>query len=372
MRGILALAASTVLAFSVGSCSIPLALDWVQVEYDARCSSADLVPASKKVLKGHRIMAEANPLRTGYDFAGWHKEAWCATPWNFDADTVEADTVLYAKWESSAPPSPGQVYSLEFGHASGHNDVCAPMAAPAGGTLFSVWTKSPKILSPSGMDGLVRGNMIVYTLTGENWKLNALVGNVYEYAGKGASYNANYMINAGAVDYVVYQTLERDVLPFETVNDWVWVAWQVVVNADGTITLRQWLKFGMTGKVFAAGPYDPTYTTMSGEEIVAVPGWKAGEAKTFQIGYDNTYSNDWRISNSYLCHARMEARSTRPTLGELEAIAAADAPDPGAWGDWELRWINGAPDLSDRSGNGRHLSVDDGGTLYQGPLSPVF
>ncbi len=372
MRKILAYALAIALSVSLGSCSMPLALNWVQVEFDARCSTAAGVPASKKVLKGHRINAEANPLREGYGFGGWFKETWCSTEWNFEEDTVQADTVLFAKWESAEPPSPGQVYSLEFGHSSGHNDVCEPMEAPAGGTLFSVWTKSPKILSPSGQNALVRGNMIVYTLNGENWKLNALVGNVYEYAGKGASYNANYMINVGAVDYVVYQTLERDALPFAAVNDWVWVAWQVVVNEDGSITLRQWLKFGMDGKVFAASRYDPTYTTMSGEEIVKVPGWKAGDAKTFEIGYDNTFSNDWRIPNSYLCHARMEARSSKPTLDELEAIAAANAPDPGAWGDWELRWSNGAPDLSDRSGNGRHLAVRSGGTLHQGPLSPVF
>jgi hypothetical protein len=246
------------------------------------------------------------------------------------------------------------------------------MAAPAGGTLFSVWTKDPKILSPSGKSGLVRGNMIVYTLSGDNWSLVALVGNVFEYAGKGASYNANYMINVGVGDYDVYQTLERDAMPWSAVNDWVWAAWQVVVNSNGTITLRQWLKFGLSGKVFAAGPYDRTYTTMTGEDTVSVSGWRASDAKTFQIGYDNTSSNDWHVPNSYLCHARMQARSSKPTLAELEDIAKADAPDAKAWGDWELSWVNGAPNLSDRSGNGHNLSIQSGGTLHQGPLSPIF
>jgi uncharacterized repeat protein (TIGR02543 family) len=37
-------------------------------------------------------------VRPGYWFEGWHKEAACENPWDFDFDTVTAHTTLYAKW----------------------------------------------------------------------------------------------------------------------------------------------------------------------------------------------------------------------------------------------------------------------------------
>lgn len=50
-----------------------------------------------------------NPVRDGYVFDGWYKEAECLTPWNFDTDVVSLqydengiynynETRLYAKW----------------------------------------------------------------------------------------------------------------------------------------------------------------------------------------------------------------------------------------------------------------------------------
>lgn len=39
-----------------------------------------------------------DPVRDGYDFAGWFKEEECLNEWNFDEDIVEEDITLYAKW----------------------------------------------------------------------------------------------------------------------------------------------------------------------------------------------------------------------------------------------------------------------------------
>ena len=273
----------------------------------------------------------------------------------------------------------GEFSSREFGHTGdGGVDYSEWVDAPKGGTLFSVWTKVPDTLQVPAVSGTkLRGNMIVYSLKGDSWVLRAQVGNIDGFTsghplGEGGVYNANIMIDIGGDVCVFYDPAHR---PLPCLKDWIWAAWQVIVNDDRSITFRQWLKFGLEGEVFPAANQTGTGglpLPKPGEDRVFF-GAQPSDAVSFQVGYNNYYENVVNhIPNSYLCHARMEARSTRPTLGELEAIAAADAPDPGAWGDWELRWISGAPDLSDRSGNGRHLSVDDGGTLYQGPLSPVF
>lgn len=68
----------------------------------------------------------------------------------------------------------------------------------------------------------------------------------------------------------------------------------------------------------------------------------------------------------------MEATNATPTLAHLDQIARATAADTTAWGDYELTWINGGPNLKDRSGHARDLSIDTAGTLYQGPAGPAF
>ena len=41
---------------------------------------------------------ETAPTLEGYTFGGWYKEAACTTLFDFDTDTVEEATTLYAKW----------------------------------------------------------------------------------------------------------------------------------------------------------------------------------------------------------------------------------------------------------------------------------
>ncbi len=53
-----------------------------------------------------KAMAPANPTKEGYDFGGWYKEAECANAWDFETDTVAADTTLYAKWTKVEEPEP--------------------------------------------------------------------------------------------------------------------------------------------------------------------------------------------------------------------------------------------------------------------------
>ncbi|MDM5331620.1 S8 family serine peptidase [Neobacillus sp. CF12] len=44
------------------------------------------------------INAPTAPIRSGYAFLGWYKDAEGKTAWNFASDKVSGDTILYAKW----------------------------------------------------------------------------------------------------------------------------------------------------------------------------------------------------------------------------------------------------------------------------------
>ena len=46
------------------------------------------------------IIAPTAPIKTGYTFGGWYKEAGCLNAWNFITDTVTSDTTLYCKMDS--------------------------------------------------------------------------------------------------------------------------------------------------------------------------------------------------------------------------------------------------------------------------------
>ena len=270
---------------------------------------------------------------------------------------------------SSTAPSPST--SIEFGRTQWGTDYATRQDAPAGGALFSIWTKIP---DPGSSYPWSRGNMDVYLLIGANWYFRGIVGNSGANSSTDARYNANTMLfgNNGKVgndggtwasDYSYYESGWGH--PEAPYRDWVWVAWQIIVNSD-SFTIRQWLKFGVNGAVFAAGESTPTFAAVrillvqNGWTQAAANAWTPTDAKSFQVG----------SGNGYLTRARMMARNTLPTLAELDAMARNSVADTSAWADYPLAWANGVANLLDRSGKGRNLSLAKGGTLYQGPAGP--
>jgi hypothetical protein len=279
---------------------------------------------------------------------------------------------------AGSPAAPAQqITSLEFGHTTSHNDYCAPTTLPedfGNGFLFTVWTRITNIITT----GTHRGNQNILRITGANWELICLDGNLSVFDSGYARYNSNFMLGSGngwIGDFCTYYSSEAEQIPLSAANGWVWVAWQVVLNSDKTMTLRQWIKFGFDGTVYPAGYWNDT--DVPGEETVAagttsVEGWdipadfSPGPFTSFRIGDDNTWSGDNTPSSSWICLARLYALSSKPTIQELDTIAMNTAADTSAWGDWALCWRNGAADISDRSGNGHHLTMQEGGELTEG------
>ena len=50
---------------------------------------------------GSKVSKPSDPTAAGYTFGGWYRETGCTNEWNFDTDTVTANTTLYAKWTAT-------------------------------------------------------------------------------------------------------------------------------------------------------------------------------------------------------------------------------------------------------------------------------
>lgn len=53
---------------------------------------------SQKVPYGERINRPVDPIREGYEFAGWYKDIHLTDEWNFESDYVQGNMTLYARW----------------------------------------------------------------------------------------------------------------------------------------------------------------------------------------------------------------------------------------------------------------------------------
>ncbi len=57
--------------------------------------------ASQTVYDGDKVVKPADPVKKGCIFDGWYADLELVKAWQFDKDTVTADTVLYAKWKAA-------------------------------------------------------------------------------------------------------------------------------------------------------------------------------------------------------------------------------------------------------------------------------
>ncbi|MBR3308138.1 MAG: InlB B-repeat-containing protein [Lachnospiraceae bacterium] len=123
-----------------GYCVVSFDLNGVSVSGNA--------PENKGVKEGNTVKAPAAPTAEGYTFDGWYKEKECTNAWDFDTDTVTADTRLYAKWTKIAGAC---IVSFDLNDVSGtapeaksvakDGKVTEPTAPVAEGYTFDGWYK---------------------------------------------------------------------------------------------------------------------------------------------------------------------------------------------------------------------------------------
>jgi uncharacterized repeat protein (TIGR02543 family) len=83
--------------------SVTLYARWTAVEAGQKVVSFDAqggspAPEARAVNSGATITKPSDPVKTGYVFAGWFASLSTETAWNFAADTVTENIILYAKW----------------------------------------------------------------------------------------------------------------------------------------------------------------------------------------------------------------------------------------------------------------------------------
>lgn len=96
---------------------------WTQITHEVTFQTNGGSAVEKlTVADGSKLTRPTDPTRAGYTFGGWYKEADCLTTWNFNSDTVTADTTLYAKWNIKefdlAAPSGQMLHYLVLGQTT--------------------------------------------------------------------------------------------------------------------------------------------------------------------------------------------------------------------------------------------------------------
>lgn len=67
----------------------------------------------RSVRSGSLIEEPTQPVAAGYRFTGWYKDFACTKAWNFDVDTVQGNTTLYACWTAQAAEGGIQIQEIK-------------------------------------------------------------------------------------------------------------------------------------------------------------------------------------------------------------------------------------------------------------------
>lgn len=112
------------------------------------------------------ITAPTNPVRAGYTFAGWYKEAALVNLWNFATDVVKTEINLYAKWNPI-------LYNVTFNSDGGtavspiqayYNDkINEPLTPTKSGYVFGGWYKEAALTNPWNFStDVIQGDVTLY------------------------------------------------------------------------------------------------------------------------------------------------------------------------------------------------------------------
>jgi uncharacterized repeat protein (TIGR02543 family) len=162
----------------------------VTVSFNAGGGSPE--PAAQTLTRGSRVAKPADPVLAGQTFTGWYKEAAKTNPWNFDADTVNASTVIHAGWDFvpvadiSNVPANGVSGIPEAGLAPETLNLSGAVVSPANASYKTItWT-----VKDGGTTGLTAASVEPFTPTGiGTLKLTATIANG---SGAGVDYTKDF------------------------------------------------------------------------------------------------------------------------------------------------------------------------------------
>ncbi len=294
--------------------------------------------ASLEVEGGKTINQPTNPVRDGYTFGGWFKDEAYKNAWNFNADVVESNLTLYAKWTRTG------YYIVMFDTQGGN--VIDPIEIKAGekitlpntptreGYLFGGWYKETGCINSWNFNtDVVSANITLYA------KWTEIVYYTVTFDTKGGN----------AIDPVKVQAGEKVTPPNaptrEGYNFGGWFTDEVCKNAwtfgvdavDGDITLY--------AKWTDAGVYTVIFQT-NGSAAIAPAEVKAGDKVTppstpVRDGYDfggwfkdETCKNAWNFDTDVVNNNITLYALWTQVLGvaDMTALDALVYPNPATAG----------------------------------------
>lgn len=265
-------------------------------------------------------------------------------------------------------------YSLETNKNAWQPDYPRINQAPSTNILIGMWTKP---IVPNNYP-LQSGNHEIICFGGNYWELQQITDNtlgnskvdetIQNFNQNGQFFGSKTSGGAlnWASDYTYY--LNSGTIARSVYLDWKYSMWQCILDIPGNqITMRQWIKWGLTGAVQKTGDQVVTFAqlrtaleTNAAWTPVESAAWAPDNMNHIYLGDSSGDGTTW----NNITAAKVFNRSTEPSLAEVDAYALNFNADTTAWADWDLKWVSGAPNLADRSGNGRTLT--NMGTIYQG------
>jgi len=243
---------------------------------------------------GSTISQPADPVLTGYTFAGWFTEPGCATPWLFGSGTVQGDATLYARWTInqytvSFDPQGGSAIAMQ---TVNHNGYAADPGAPARtGYTFGGWFREagcvtqwffPTDTITENRTLFAQWTINTYTLTYTAGANGSLTGTTTQFVTHGSNGTA-----VTAVPNVGYH--------FTSWSDGVLSATRTDTGVTGDITVTANFAINQYTLSYSAGPNG----SLSGATAQVVNHGASGTAVTAvpNVGYHFVNWNDGSTAN---------------------------------------------------------------------------
>lgn len=115
---------------------------------DFETSGGSTIQSITNIKAGEIIQKPADPEKAGYQFKGWYTDKECTKLWNFDTETVQGNTTLYAGWEKIDNET--KTYTVHFDSLGGSkvesvsglskgDKLTAPASPKKEGCRFTGW-----------------------------------------------------------------------------------------------------------------------------------------------------------------------------------------------------------------------------------------
>ncbi|WP_286926286.1 InlB B-repeat-containing protein [Lysinibacillus sp. UBA6686] len=257
--------------------------------------------ADLSITYGDRLVAPIKPIKTGYTFVDWYKDAGFTTKWDFATEVITADTMLYAKWKVN---SYGVTFNTNGGSAVTsesviyNEKVTKPTAPSKAGHTFEGWYKDSTLITE--WDFATDVITVDLTLYGK-WKVN--------------NYTVTYHTNGGSAvtsESVIYnEKVTKPTAPSKaghTFEGWYkdsgftteWDFATDVITVDLTL-YGKWKVNNYTVTYHTNGGSAVTSESVIYNEKITKPTAPSKAGHTFEGWYkDSSFTSEWDFATDII------------------------------------------------------------------------